>query len=65
MNELNILIPTYNDEKSLIRIISEINIEAETILNFKLKIIIIDDGSSDELFNESTIDEVSGDTTTL
>ena len=25
----------------------------------------IDDGSSDELFNESTIDEVSGDSTSL
>ena len=31
MKDLNILIPTYNDEKSISKLLSEINIEGENI----------------------------------
>ena len=51
MKDLNILIPTYNDEKSISKLLSEINIEGENIENFKINIIIIDDGSIQNLQN--------------
>lgn len=56
MKDLNILIPTYNDEKSISKLISEIDIESEKIKNFKINIIIIDDGSLKNLHSELFLD---------
>ena len=49
MKDLNILIPTYNDKESISKLVLEINNESEKIKNFKINIIIIDDGSLENL----------------
>ena len=47
MMKVSILIPLFNEEKTIITILSKINDEIKNLSNFKFEIIIVDDGSLD------------------
>ena len=48
-----ILIPVYNDEKSLNKLLLIINEHIEGLINFDTEILILDDGSTEKIIIEN------------
>ena len=44
-----ILIPVYNDEKSLIKLLQNIDDHLKIVVNFETEILVLDDRSSEEM----------------
>ena len=48
MKKVSIIIPVYNEEKTIIQILKKINLEKKKIKNFVFEIIVINDNSTDK-----------------
>ena len=48
MKKVSIIIPVYNEEKTIIQILKKINLEKKKIKNFIFEIIVINDKSTDK-----------------
>ena len=48
MKKVSIIIPVYNEEKTIIQILKKINLEKKKIKNFIFEIIVINDNSTDK-----------------